>query len=315
MNMSTLDLISILSGTGSVFIFVYTMLSFFVRLISSASSKSLDASKQAGECNVNNHQRSYPKYQHLINFCWPLIILLGRFVLPFMTWGLRQRITLAIGQAGIVGLSCEQFVAFQLMFTFVVCSVLSVIFSMVLQYSIGSVLLLSGCITSVSFILPRLWLRSIKRNRYAEIEKGLPFFLDLVALGLEAGMNLQTSVQLALDHLHAGPLKDEWTQTMFDIRSGVIRADAFRHLSHRVDLMCIRQMVVAFIQGESMGLSLVKSISEFSRQLRQHRLLRLEKQALQAPVKMLFPLGFCIFPCTFLVLGFPVVAQLLGLEL
>jgi tight adherence protein C len=315
MNMSTLDLISILSGTGSVFIFVYATLSFFVRLISSASSKSVDASTQAGECNVKNRQRSYPKYQHLIKFSWPLIILLGRFVLPFMTWGLRQRITLAIAQAGIVGLSCEQFVAFQLMFTFVVCSVLCVIFSMVFQYSIGIVLLLSGCIASVSFIFPRLWLRSIKTNRYAEIEKGLPFFLDLVALGLEAGMNLQTSVQLALDHLHAGPLKDEWTQTMFDIRSGVVRADAFRHLSQRVDLMCIRQMVVAFIQGESMGLSLVKSISEFSRQQGQYRLLRLEKQALQAPVKMLFPLGFCIFPCTFLVLGFPVVAQLLGLEL
>jgi tight adherence protein C len=85
-------------------------------------------------------------------------------------------------------------------------------------------------------------------------------------------------------------------------------------MSQRVELVCIRQMVIAFIQCESMGLSLGKSIAEFSRQQDQYRLLRAEKLALQAPIKMLFPLAFCIFPCTFLVLGFPVVAQLLGLE-
>ena len=315
MNMSVLDLISILSGTGSVFIFVYTTLSLCVRLFSSAASNPVDASIQADQYNVKNHQRSHRKYHRLIKIFWPLIVILGRFVLPFMTWDLRQRITVAIGHAGIVGLSCAQFVAFQLMFVLVIFSVLFVLFLLVFQYPIGNVLLLAGSVALVSFVIPRLWLRSLKKHRYGEIEKGLPFFLDIVVLGLEAGMNLQTSAQMALDHLHAGPLKDEWTQTMFEIRSGVVRADAFRHLSQRVDLMCIRQMVVAFIQGESLGLSLVKSMSEFSRQQGQYRLFRLEKQALQAPVKMLFPLGFCIFPCTFLVLGFPVVAQLLGLEL
>lgn len=315
MNIYTLDLISILSGTGSVFIFVYATLSFCMRLISSASSKAVIVHTEADACIVKNRQRSYSKYHHLIKFCWPLIIILGRFVLPFMTWGLRQRITQAIGQAGIAGLSCAQFVAFQLMFALVIFSAFLVVISLLFQYSIDGILLMSCSVALVGFVIPRLWLRSVKKHRYAEIERGLPFFLDLVALGLEAGMNLQTSAQLALDHLHTGPLKDEWTQTMFEIRSGVVRADAFRHLSQRVDLMCIRQMVVAFIQGESMGLSLVKSISEFSRQQGQFRLLRLEKQALQAPVKMLFPLCFCIFPCTFLVLGFPVVSQLLGLEL
>jgi len=136
----------------------------------------------------------------------------------------------------------------------------------------------------------------------------------MVELGLEAGMNLQTAVQLALDHLQPGPLKEEWRQTMFDIRSGVLRADAFRRMSLRIELTPIRQMVNAFIQGESMGVSLSKSIREFSTQQAQCRLLCSEKLALQAPVKMLFPLAFFIFPCTFLVLGFPVLVQLIGIE-
>ena len=142
----------------------------------------------------------------------------------------------------------------------------------------------------------------------------LAIFLDIVTLGLDAGMNLQTAVQMAIDHLEAGPLKYEWIRTIFDIRSGVSRADAFRNLSLRVELSCIKQMVAAFIQSESMGLSLAKSIAEFSRQQGQYRLLQMEKLALQAPIKMLFPLALFIFPCTFIVLGFPIIAQLMGLE-
>ncbi len=250
----------------------------------------------------------------LTRLCWPLIMAVSLMVLPLMTWGVRQRLTQAISQAGVPGWSCGQFFAMQLILGVASAVFLLLLFSLFhMSVSINHLWLLL-ILAMVMTTMPRLWLNSQRSKRYLEIERGLPFFLDMVNLGLESGMNLQTSVQLALDHLHSGPLKDEWRQTIFEIRSGISRAEAFGRMSQRIELVCIRQMVNAFIQGESMGLSLGRSITEFSRQQDHYRLLRSEKLALQAPIKMLFPLAFCIFPCTFLVLGFPVVAQLLGLE-
>ena len=167
---------------------------------------------------------------------------------------------------------------------------------------------------AMSGLWPVFWMRSRRKLRLMQIGRGLPFFLDMVALGLDSGLTLQSAIQLALDHLEPGPLKQEWAQTLFDIRSGLSRAQALRQMSLRVELQAIRQLVIALIQGESMGLSLSKTVGEYARQQRQSRLLLAEKLALQAPIKMLFPLAFCIFPCTFLVLGFPVAALLLGLE-
>ena len=212
---------------------------------------------------------------------WPTIVSLSQVVLPFMTWGWRQRLTHALSQAGWIGWNCAQFLAMQ-----VLCAACGAIVSLFLfivlsdmhSNEIALFDLLALCTGGglLTGILPRLRLRTHKRTRYAEIECALPFFLDIVTLGLDAGMNLQTAVQMAIDHLEAGPLKYEWIRTIFDIRSGVSRADAFRNLSLRVELSCIKQMVAAFIQSESMGLSLAKSIAEFSRQQGQYRLLQME---------------------------------------
>jgi len=253
-------------------------------------------------------------HHFLIGLCWPLINVVSVCVLPFMTWGVRQKLSRSLSQAGLHGWSCSQFLAFQFLIAGLVVLLCSVSFLMFIPNDQNKFFILSLLCSMMAGIYPKLWLLSRRKQRYQEIERGLPFFLDMVTLGLEAGMNLQTAIQLSLDHLNNGPLKDEWLKTIFEIRSGVLRSDAFRNMSQRVELVCIRQMMISFIQGESMGMSLTRSIGEFSRQQGQLRLLRAEKIALQAPVKMLFPLALCIFPCTFLVLGFPVLAQLLGLE-
>jgi tight adherence protein C len=76
----------------------------------------------------------------------------------------------------------------------------------------------------------------------------------------------------------------------------------------------MRQLISSLIQGETMGFSLGRIIQVYADQHRAQRLMQAEKQALQAPVKMLFPMALCIFPCTFIVLGFPVVVQLMALQ-
>jgi tight adherence protein C len=248
--------------------------------------------------------------------CWSLIHGMGLQLLPYMTWGYRDRLTRSLRRAGMHGWSCADLCAAQVLLALLSMLIFALLIGRGTEYdlfSFNSAALIFG-LGAMSGCWPVLWMHSRRKQRLVEIGRGLPFFLDMVALGLDSGLTLQSAMQLALDHLDSGPLKQEWTQTLFDIRSGLSRADALRQMSLRVELQAIRQLVVALIQGESMGLSLSKTVGEYARQQRQSRLLQAEKLALQAPIKMLFPLAFCIFPCTFLVLGFPVAAILLGLE-
>jgi tight adherence protein C len=174
--------------------------------------------------------------------------------------------------------------------------------------------LFSVCLATVFWWLPIVWLRRHYQQRLIAIERSLPFFLDMVGLGLGSGQNLQASLQLACDHLRDGALKTEWLQTLGDIRTGVGRSDALRQMSLRIELSALRQLLSALIQAEALGQAMAQIVEVYGAQQRAQRLMNAEKLALQAPVKMLFPLALFIFPCTFLVLGFPVVVQLFGLQ-
>jgi len=174
-------------------------------------------------------------------------------------------------------------------------------------------ILFSLCVGSFVWFLPRIWLRRRYQFRLTAIERALPFFLDMVGLGLASGQTLQSALQMACDHLREGSLKVEWNHTLMDIRSGLSRAEALRQLSVRIDLIPLRQLISSLIQGEALGIGMAHIIEVYGKHQRAHRLMAAEKLALQAPIKMLFPLALFIFPCTFLVLGFPVAVQFLGL--
>ena len=65
----------------------------------------------------------------------------------------------------------------------------------------------------------------------------------------------------------------------------------------------------AMIQAARMGMNLGPVLRAQADQRRSERFLRAEKLAMEAPVKLLFPLIALIFPCTFIVLFFPIFTQ------
>ncbi|HBI83426.1 MAG TPA: hypothetical protein DDY24_06835 [Alcaligenaceae bacterium] len=246
----------------------------------------------------------------------PILERGGMICLPLMTWTHRTRLSRTLAQAGVNSLEHQHFFFIQMMSSLIFILSATFILTNLLEMNIFAFSHLGWLIFSgiSGFLIPGVSLNSKGKKRQEEILRTLPFFMDMLSLGLNAGMSLQSSLQLTLNHLDDGPLKREWSKYIFDVRSGFSRAHALRQLSDRIDISVVRQFVAALIQGESMGLSLTRTVLEYGKQLRTMRLLRAEKLAFQAPVKMLFPLAFCIFPCTFLILGFPVVAQALGLS-
>lgn len=158
----------------------------------------------------------------------------------------------------------------------------------------------------LGFFYPRVWLRDLLKVRRSELLKTLPFYLDIITLCVEAGLNLQGALHQAVAKGPKGVLRSEIQRVLRDIRAGKARADALRGMAERLNEPNVTHFVTAVIQAERMGMNLGPVLRAQADQRRSERFLRAEKLAMEAPVKMLFPLIAFIFPCTFIVLFFPI---------
>lgn len=170
----------------------------------------------------------------------------------------------------------------------------------------GQIALLGAC---GGWFYPAIWLRDRTALRKRELLKSLPFLLDIITLCVEAGLNMQGAMAQAVAKGPKGVLRSEFLRVLRDIRAGKQRAEALRAMAARLREPSITAFTTAVIQAESMGMSLGPVLRAQADQRRAERFLRAEKMAMEAPVKMLFPLIAFIFPCTFIVLFFPIVIK------
>lgn len=159
------------------------------------------------------------------------------------------------------------------------------------------------------FVYPGIWLRDTIQNRRRELLKSLPFFLDVVTLCVEAGLNFQGALHQAVLKGPKGVMREEFQRVLRDVRAGKPRAEALRALALRLNEPPVTNFVASVIQAERLGMNLGPVLRAQADQQRVDRFLRAEKLAMEAPVKMLFPLIAFIFPCTFIVLFFPIVVK------
>ncbi len=162
------------------------------------------------------------------------------------------------------------------------------------------------CAAFFGWLYPGIWLKDRIAARRKELLKSLPFYLDIITLCVEAGLNFQGAMQQAVLKGPAGPLRDEFQRVLRDIRAGKPRTEALRDMADRLSEGAISNFVGAVIQAENMGMNLGPVLRLQADQRRVERFQRAEKLAMEAPVKMLFPLVAFIFPCTFIVLFFPI---------
>src|SRR5690606_16185731 len=157
---------------------------------------------------------------------------------------------------------------------------------------------------------PILWIKGRVAGRRRSMARDLPFVLDMMTLCVESGLSLHGALQQAGQHGPPGPLRQELAHALADMRTGVPRAQALKALADRCAVPAVRSWVAALNQADSLGMSLGGVLRGHAAQCRTDRYQRAEKLAMEAPVKMLLPLIGCIFPCTFIVLAFPIGVQL-----
>ncbi|OGV59236.1 MAG: hypothetical protein A2283_06215 [Lentisphaerae bacterium RIFOXYA12_FULL_48_11] len=162
------------------------------------------------------------------------------------------------------------------------------------------------------FIYPALWLKQAMGQRHRNIQKSLPFLLDLLTLSVEAGMDFMTALQRNVERNKIDALGEELIRVIREIQIGKTRREALRDMSYRVNLSDLRSVINALVQADELGVSIGSILRIQSDQIRQRRFERAEQLANQAPVKMLGPLLFFIFPAVLLILLGPMMARLMS---
>ena len=158
----------------------------------------------------------------------------------------------------------------------------------------------------LGFYLPIFWLNSKIRQRKHDILKALPDALDLLTISVEAGLGFDAAM-VKVTEKWDNELTRAFARANAEIRLGKLRREALRDMANRTDVPDVSNFIAAVIQADQLGVSLAKVLRIQSDQMRIKRRQRAEEQAAQAPVKMMFPLVFLIFPSIFIVLLGPAV--------
>jgi tight adherence protein C len=177
----------------------------------------------------------------------------------------------------------------------------------VIAIGISPVWIIAG--GGVGWLFPLAWIHLRIQDRHLEIGRTMPFNLDLLTLSVEAGLDFGGAVNTVVDKGLPGPFNEELGLMLREMRMGKTREAALRQMAQRVNYPPLNQFVANLVQADRMGSSLGRVLRIQSGQLRTARTQRAERLANEAPVKMLFPLIFCIFPTVFMILFGPIVYQ------
>ena len=155
---------------------------------------------------------------------------------------------------------------------------------------------------------PLVIVRNRARRRLEQIDYETPELIDVLVVTVEAGLGLTSSLQVASERLR-GPLGEEMRLALQEQSLGLQTTEALRNMLTRADTPALRAFVRSIVQGESLGVSTGEIMRNLADEMRKRRRAAAEERAQKAPVKILFPLAFLIFPAMFIVLLGPAAFQ------
>ncbi len=194
--------------------------------------------------------------------------------------------------------------SFEVFLAIRVCTVVAVpVVSILLFLTVGSGLmgLVVIALAALALVLgPDAVLNRRVEARKMEIRVKLPEVLDLLTISVEAGLGFEQ----ALDRTVAavpGALTDEFSRMLGEVRAGASRADSMRAMEKRCDVPELRSFVLAILQADTFGVSIGRVLRAQADEMRIKRRQLAQAQAQKAPVKMLIPMVFCVFPALFVI--------------
>lgn len=168
----------------------------------------------------------------------------------------------------------------------------------------AGVLTIAGVTVAIAaggYFTPNLVLYQMGYNRTEQMRRELPDALDLLTISVEAGLGFDAALSQVARNT-TGPLADEFFRVLQEMQIGLGRPDALRALGERTDLPELRGFITAMVQADSFGIPIASVLRVQAHEMRVKRSQRAEELAQKVPVKILFPLIFCILPSLFVVI-------------
>ena len=149
-------------------------------------------------------------------------------------------------------------------------------------------------------------------KRQDGILKALPDALDLLTICVEAGLGFDQAMGKVYEKWE-NDLAIAFGRVLREIQLGKMRREALRDMSTRMEVPDVTSFIAAVIQADQLGVSMTKILRVQSDQMRVKRRQRAQEKAHQAPVKMMIPLGVCIFPVVLVIIMLPVIIRMRGI--
>jgi tight adherence protein C len=230
---------------------------------------------------------------------------IGGFIVGTLGLFNEEELRSQLMRAGMYRLSPRMLMGYQVLF--------AIIFPLFWGW-LSTVLALSGLIVAFGFVAAIFlgWLAPVSivrrrgEDRLAQVDYDLPELIDLLVVTVEAGVGFTGSMQLASERF-TGPLGSELRLTMQEQRFGLTTLEALQHFGERCPTPAVQSFVRSMVQGERLGVSVGEILRSLALEMRKRRRAKAEERAHKAPIKILFPLIFLIFPAMFLIILGPAV--------
>ena len=242
----------------------------------------------------------------------PIVDLLGRLGGRFNPPDYVESVRKKHLQAGISSPDqVERFLAFRIMgFVFVPVWLIVMLIWNPLNQSGLLQLAITGLGVMIGALGPSNSLTKKVEVRQKAIQRSLPDVMDLLVISVEAGLGFEQAVDRVIQNV-PGELSDEFARVLGETRAGASRSDALRSMEERCDAAEVRSFVLAMIQADTFGVSIGRVLRSQADEMRIKRRQRAQEQAQKAPVKMMIPMVFCIFPALFVVVIGPAVVNII----
>lgn len=219
----------------------------------------------------------------------------------------RERVRRKILTAGLSQeLNVDEFIGLQILWG-IMMPIALITLNFALQ--LGYPYLLSLLLGAVGAYFPHFYCAQEKSKRYVSIVSDLPFFIDLMALSTQAGMDFISAIQRIVEKAENSVLADEFNIMLKDIKLGSSRRDALGALGERLDIPELTSFVNVVRDADDAGVSIASVLKDQSAQMRVERMSRAEAAGARASQVMLFPMLFLIMPAVMVLVFGPVILQ------
>ena len=223
---------------------------------------------------------------------------LGRRLTPAKQ---RERIQQRLDQAGNpAGWDVERVSAFKVLAAILV-AVLAVVVALLLGASAPVVIAVLAVGAVAGFFLPNLLLLDLVQRRSQQIQRDLPNALDMLTISVEAGLSFDAALAQVARNTE-GPLAAEFARVLQEMQIGMGRTAAIRAMGERSAVPDLKSFATAMVQADEFGIPIAEVLRVQAKEMRVKRRQRAEERAQKIPVKILFPLIFCVMPAIFVVL-------------